>query len=191
MHNNTDWTVAQTVELFDRCAKARESGNSLTAAFEYMAAATGRSINSVRNYYYGQAKTFELVPDAAKRLGLRSAAVRRDGFVPFEDGEVKTLVERVLIGKANGKSVRSVIFDMAKGDGKLALRYQNKYRSVLRSHRELVESIMNELTTRGVRYWDPYGAQKRTDNFARLTEYIAALDERRVGKFLSLIEKLT
>lgn len=189
--NNTDWTVEQTVELFNRCATARAKGESLTAAFEYMADKTSRSINSVRNYYYGQAKTFELVPEAAQRLGIKSAAVRRDGFVPFEDGEVKSLVERVLIQKAKGKSVRATIFELANGDPKLALRYQNKYRSVLRSHRDLVESVMTELNARGVPFWDPYGAQKKTDNFARLTEYIAALDERRVGKFLSLIEKLT
>ena len=189
--NNTDWTVEQTVELFNRCATARENGESLTGAFEYMAKKTARSVNSVRNYYYGQAKTFELVPEAAKRLGIKSAAVRRDGFVPFEDGEVKTLVERVLTAKANGKSVRAAIYEMAGGDSKLALRYQNKYRSVLRSHRDLVETVMKELNYRGVEFWNPYGAQKKADNFARLTEYIAALDERRVGKFLSLIEKLT
>lgn len=189
--NNTNWTVKQTRELFELCAAARVKGESLSAVFQTVAKKTSRSVNSVRNYYYSQAKTFELVPEIAQRLGIKTANVKRDGFVPFEEDEIARLVETVLIAKGGGKSVRAAISEMAKGDAKTALRYQNKYRSVLRSHRPLVEKIMSDLSARGVEYWDPYGKKDKTDNFARLTEYIAALDEGRVGKFLSLIEKLT
>lgn len=189
--NNSNWTIEQTVELFELCACAHDKGRSLSAAFEQMAKKTSRSVNSVRNYYYGQAKTFELVPEVAAKLGIKTAKVRREGFVPFTDGEITDLVETVLTAKGNGKSVRAAIFEMANGDPKKALRYQNKYRSVLRSHRAGVESIMASLAARGIKYWDPYKKPTANDNFARLTEYIAALDETRVGKFLSLIEKLT
>ena len=48
---------------------------------------------------------------------------------------------------------------------------------------------MRELAAKKLPYVDPYA--KSGDNFARLTEYIAALDESRVGKFLDIIEKLT
>ncbi len=190
MNNNTNWTIEQTVELFDLCAKARKRGESLSGAFKHMAEKTSRSLNSVRNYYYGQAKTFDLVPEVAQKLGIKKADVERERFVPFTDAEVRKLVETVLIAKAHGKSVRRAIFEMADGDGKTALRYQNKYRSVLRSHRSLVEQIMADLASRGIAYRDPYG-KTESDNFARLTQYLAALDENRVGKFLSLIEKLT
>lgn len=189
-NNNSNWTVEQTVELFKQCAEARKRGESLSGAFKRMAEKTSRSLNSVRNYYYGQAKTFELVPEVAQKLGIKRAEVERERFVPFSDKEVRELVEYVLIAKGRGESVRKAIYDLAKGDGKTALRYQNKYRSVLRSHRALVEEIMSDLTARGVAFRDPYG-KSESDNFARLTEYIAALDNNRVGKFLSLIEKLT
>lgn len=189
--NNNNWTVNQTQELFDLCARARSNGNSLSAVFEAMAKKTSRSVNSVRNYYYSQAKTFELVPEIAEKLGIKSANVRRDGFVPFTDAEITHLVESVLTAKGRGKSVRAAISDMANGDAKTALRYQNKYRSVLRSHRALVEKVMADLSARGVEYWNPYNKTAHSDNFTRLTEYIAALDDNRVGKFLSLIEKLT
>lgn len=186
---NINWTIEQTVELFELCGKQKKNGKSLTAAFKHMSEKTGRSLNSVRNYYYGQAKTFELVPEVAKKLGIVRTEVERERFVPFTDAEVYELVKCVLVARGRGVSVRKAIYELAKGDAKKALRYQNKYRSVLRSHRELVEKIMSELAANGIAYRDPYG--KPADNFARLTEYIAALDDKRVSKFLTLIEKLT
>lgn len=188
--NNTSWTIEQTKKLFSLCDKAKKSGTSLSAAFTEIAEATGRSVNSVRNYYYGQAKTFELVPEIAAKLGIKSTKIKRDAFVPFEADEIRELIEKVIVGKANGKSVRATIFEMADGDSKKALRLQNKYRSVLRSHRDDVENVMNELSARGVEYVNPYSRADRNDNFTRLTEYIAALDSSKVGSFLSLIEKL-
>ncbi len=188
--NNTNWTIDQTVELFDICDKARKKGESLSAAFREMADKTSRSVNSVRNYYYSQAKTFELVPEVAHKLGIKRAAVERERFVPFENDEVRKLVEYVITAKGRGVSVRRAIADLAGGDQKLALRYQNKYRSVLRSHRDLVDGIVKDLADRHMPYKDPY-AKSKTDNYTRLTEFIAAHGESRVDKFFELIEKLT
>lgn len=182
--------MEETVELFELADSARKNGQSLSTAFRAVADRTGRSVNSVRNYYYSQAKTFELVPEIAEKFGIKRAAVERERFVPFTDAEVKKLIEGVLKAKGEGKSVRRAIYEMAGGDSKTALRLQNKYRSALKSHRELVEGIVAELRSRGVKCGNPYGSSD-ADNFARLTEYIASLDDSRVGKFLSLIEKLT
>ncbi len=187
--NNTSWSIDQTRELFALCADARKHGKSLSRAFAAVAKKTGRSVNSVRNYYYAQSKTFELVPEIAEKLGIEAGKVKRAAFIPFTDAEVRTLIENALVGKANGKSVRATIAEMSEGDAKLALRLQNKYRSVLRAHRDTVESIMHDLSSRGVDYRNPY-QKNEADNFARLTEYIAALDEKKVGKFLSIMEKL-
>ncbi len=191
MKKNSEWTIKETRELFMLCGTARDGGKSLSEAFLAMAKKTGRSVNSVRNYYYGQARTFELVPEIATKLGIKTVGVKRDAFVPFTDNEIRTLIETVLVNKAGGKSVRATIFELAGGDGKKALRLQNKYRSVLRSHRKDVEAVMRELDARGVAYVNPYVRENQADNFVRLTEYIAALDESKVGTFLSLIEKLT
>ncbi|MBD5130976.1 MAG: hypothetical protein HDT28_00035 [Clostridiales bacterium] len=187
--NNNNWTVEQTRELFALCDGARREGKSLTGAFRRVAERTGRSVNSVRNYYYGQAKTFELVPEVADKLGIRACTVERERFVPFTDSEVYSLVECVLIAGGRGVSVRKAIYELAGGDDRLALRYQNKYRSVLRSHRKTVEEIMQSLSSRGIAYRDPYAKAER-DNFSRLTEYLSTLDDNKVDKFLSIIEKL-
>lgn len=185
----SDWTIEQTVRLFALCDQARNEGRSLSWAFETMAESMSRSVNSVRNYYYGQAKTFELVPEVAKTLGIGVGAINRKRFVPFSAGDAEKLVEKILIAKGRGISVRAAIAELSGGDAKLALRYQNKYRSILRSHRDLVERIVKDLAERHMPYSDPY-AKESGNNFARLTEYIAALDEKRVGRFLSIIEKL-
>ncbi|MCH5156033.1 MAG: hypothetical protein J1F69_05435 [Clostridiales bacterium] len=187
--NNNIWTVEQTKELFLRCNEARKTGKSLSAAFRDIANRTGRSVNSVRNYYYGQTKTFELVPEIAVKLGIKVGDTARDRFVPFSQAETDELIRNVLIAKGRGISVRKAILELSGGDSKKALRLQNKYRSCLRSHRDRVESIVDELKEKHMPYVNPYG--DGTDNFSRLTEYIASLDERGAHKFLSLIEKLT
>ncbi len=186
---NSVWTLEQTKKLFSLCDRAKNQGKSLSSAFSAVARETGRSVNSVRNYYYGQAKTFELVPEVAAKLGICAADIKRESFVPFEPDETEKLIRHILTEKGKGKSVRAAILELANGDEKKALRYQNKYRSCLRSHRAEVEAIMNDLKAKNIPYFDPY-KKDRSDNFARLTEYIAALDESRVGKFLSLIERL-
>lgn len=189
MNNQANWTIEQTKQLFELCDAARRGNKGLSAAFGEMSKRTGRSVNSVRNYYYAQAKTFELVPEVAEKLGIKTARVKREAFVPFTDNEIDALIEHILVSKASGKSVRAAILEMANGDGKLALRYQNKYRSVLVAHRDRVEAIVAKLQARGVKCFDPY-ARGKTDNFERLTQYLAALDSDRAQKFLDLIEKL-
>lgn len=124
---DNNWTVEQTVELFSLCESAKKQGKSLQTAFFAMSEKTGRSLNSVRNFYYGQSKTFELVPEIAKKLGIAQSLVKRDRFVPFTDDEVRELIEEVLVAKGGGMSVRSAIRRKANGDDRLALRLQNKY----------------------------------------------------------------
>ena len=189
MNNQANWTIEQTKQLFELCDRMRRDNKGLSAAFTEMSKRTGKSVNSVRNYYYAQAKTFELVPEVAKQLGIKTARVKREAFVPFTEKEIDKLIEHILVSKAAGKSVRAAILELAKGDGKLALRYQNKYRSVLVAHRDRVEKIIAKVEARGEKCFDPY-ARSKTDNFDRLTQYLAALDSDRAKKFLDLIEKL-
>lgn len=186
--NTNNWTIDQTRRLFSLAAEAKAAGKSLSEVFRTVAAQTGRSLNSVRNYYYSQAKTFELVPEVAEKLGIQTAEVQKQRFVPFADDEVRALVEYVLTACGGGKSVRGAIYELAGGDEKRALRYQNKYRSVLRSHRDLVAEVSASLSERGVVHSDPY---RKADNIARLTEYIAAMDSERARRFLAVLEKLT
>lgn len=193
MENN--WTIEQTKQLFKKAGEAREKGKGLSCAFAEMSKLTGRSVNSVRNYYYSQLKMFELVPKLATDLGIKVPALERERFELFDAREIENLIERVLCGKAQGNSVRKTIADMADGNAKYALRLQNKYRSMVLHHRDKVTEIMRRLSSSGVDYYNPYiketvVAGSEPDNYRKLNDYISSLDEAEVGEFLNLLRRL-
>lgn len=192
MENN--WTIEQTKTLFTLAKEAKDSGRGLIGAFTEMSGQTGRSVNSVRNYYYSQLKTFELVPTLAADLGITLTGADRDRFELFSSEEIDELIERVLINKAAGVSVRKTIAEMADGDAKKALRLQNKYRSMILHHREKISEIMRRIGSRGENYFNPYlketvVAGSERDNYKRLNDYISSLDEAEVGEFLQIMKK--
>lgn len=192
MDNN--WTITQTKTLFSLCREAKESGRGLIAAFTDVAAQTGRSINSVRNYYYSQRKMFELVPSLAGDLGITLTEKDRERFTLFTQNEIDELLKEVLVGKANGVSVRKTILRLSDGNGKTALRLQNKYRSLILHHRDKVTQVMRVLSESGMPYYNPYLREKvlpgeENDNYKKLNEYISSLDETEVGEFLHLMKK--
>lgn len=192
MENN--WTIEQTKTLFALAREAKERGRGLAWAFGAMSEKTGRSMNSVRNYYYSQLKMFELVPQLSADLGITLVDSERERFELFEAAEIETLLENVLVGKANGASVRKVIADMASGDAKKALRLQNKYRSMILHHREKVNEIMRRIGASGRDYYNPYAkevvvAGTEVDNHKKLNDFISSLDESEVGEFLTLMKK--
>ena len=179
MDNN--WSINETKHLFSLVYDAAKQGKGLSCAFAEMASSSGKSVNSIRNYYYSQLKLFEMMPAFSDKLGIKTVALRRESFTVFSDKEIDELIETVLTGKAAGKSVRAVIAEKAKGDKKIALRLQNKYRSMISCHRDRVKSVMNRLRESGKAYYDPYlkrvvKDKAEEDNVSRLAEYISKLD---------------
>ena len=108
---------------------------------------TGRKPNSVRNYYYARIKDQE----AAQQYGVGCSA-----FVPFSDDELRQLIRTVLLAQANGMSVRACTLQMGNGDTKSMLRYQNKYRAVLRTRPDIISKVNSELAQDGLPTFDPY-----------------------------------
>ncbi|MCL2797002.1 MAG: hypothetical protein FWD58_02985 [Firmicutes bacterium] len=193
MENN--WSIEQTKKLFAYAYTAAQNGRGLMWAFVKTAEESGRSVNSVRNYYYSQLKMFELVPKLAEDLGIKIVTSQRGQFELFGGDEIRELLERILVGKANGVSVRATIGKISKGDAKLALRLQNKYRSMVMHHRGKVTALMNELGKRGIIYYNPYSKSVVTepesgDNYKKLNDYISSLDQTEVANFFQLMKKL-
>ena len=193
MDNN--WTIDQTRTLFNLVREAREQNCGLVKAFTEVSEKTGRSVNSVRNYYYSQLKMFELVPSLASDLGITLVDSVRERFELFSGEEIDELIRRVLVGKGSGKSVRKLIAEMAGNDSKKALRLQNKYRSMIIHHRDKVTEIMRSISESGENYYNPYtkeivAAGSETDNYGKLQKYVASLDESEIGEFLTIMKKL-
>jgi len=132
------WSEQENNLLWETADEAQQQGLPLKQVFEKIAEQTGRRPNSIRNYYYAQVR---------QREGDTRVSAR---FVPFEEQEVISLVEAVLRARAKGQSVRSCLQEMSGGDHSLMLRYQNKYRSVLKNRPELIESLMEKLKEEGI-----------------------------------------
>lgn len=150
------WSLNNIRRLFSLAKAAEESGDSLSKVFTRLASELDCSVGSVRNYYYSQAKLFKMIPSLATEMGIEQAITRARPFVTFDPEEAETILVNALINKANGKSVRATITEMAGGDKKLALRYQNKYRSLLLRHKRTVIRVMDKLDRDGISYYNPY-----------------------------------
>lgn len=135
------WQEAETDRLFSAVKEASASGAPLRSVFEALSDDLGRKPNSIRNYYYA---CLRQKPDASY---LRAAP-----FNTFTAEETHDLLRRVLIARGQGISVRSCVMDMAGGDHSRMLRYQNKYRTVLKHRPEMIEAVRDELRREGLPY---------------------------------------
>lgn len=123
-------------------------GESLSSVFEKYAVKSGKAKGTVRNLYYALAKASIESEDVRKKyLGEKPISVGR--IVEFSKCEERSLIKQILIAKFEGKSVRSKIMELSNGDGKLALRYQNKFRNAMNNKPRLIAEIVRELKEEG------------------------------------------
>lgn len=148
------WSQQEADLLWETADEAQQQGLPLKQVFERIAQNTGRRPNSIRNYYYAQARA---------RYGDSGRTAR---FVPFTEDEVIDLMQKVLRAKAAGQSVRACLQQLAQGDHSLMLRYQNKYRSVLKTRPELVAQIVNQLRSEGIDCQPPTVSHRRTPSLS-------------------------
>jgi len=142
------WQEREISQLRDAVQTAGGNGEPLRGVFDRIGKSLGRKPNSVRNFYYACLKREDAdsVPHAAP-------------FETFTSEEVRGLMRKVLTARAHGVSVRACVQNMAAGDRKQMLRYQNKYRSVLKTRPSLVREIMGEIEAGGEPVFDPYAAE--------------------------------
>ena len=136
-HNG--WTAEETEQLWKEIRAAADSGAPLRDVFERTGQALGRKPNSVRNYYYMQL-----------RSGSDESLRRAAPFETFTDQEIHDLLRAVLSARGRDQSVRACVTELAGGDRTLTLRYQNKYRSILRKKPDLIRKVCQELESEGV-----------------------------------------
>ena len=164
------WSKAEDQLLLQAVRNARENGASLQNAFAAVAEKTNRKPNSVRNRYYAVLKSTGTLPPP---------------FVPFTESESDELIRSVLLAKSKGESVRSCTLSLAEGDMRRMLRYQNKYRALLRSAPERVNAIRKDLLDKGIQVPDVYAAHNGTVRAGRPTK--AALPIAAIRKLLDAL----
>lgn len=157
------WTEEETKRLFEEAKIADSEGRSVKSVFDKISRLTGRKPNSIRNYYYLK----------LKENGIET----KTAFIPFEEDEVYTLLRSMLKGQAEGKSVRGIALQMANGDKKTMLRYQNKYRSLIKTDPQIVKKTILELKDEGVCCKNPLKSIKheKKDITALISELVENL----------------
>lgn len=176
---HSGWSEAEEKLLFDEVKAVRQTGKPLKSAFERVAELTGRQPNSIRNYYYVRIKSL----DESDELFMGATA-----FVPFTESEVRELLKTILVNQAKGMSVRACTMMMGKNDTSKMLRYQNKYRAVIKNNPELVKSVLEELKAEGIEAHNPYALMKKTRQRASNVELLDAVSSAVAG--LSNVEGL-
>jgi hypothetical protein len=133
-------------DLIALAKMVRDKGKQpLSRIFESYAIKSNKSRGTVRNLYYAIVKLSNTDKEFCLKY-LGGKPIEAKPIIEFNKDDERELLKSVLIGKKEGKSVRSVIMEMACGDGRLALRYQNKFRNAVKFKGELVKEILAEIS---------------------------------------------
>ena len=95
---------------------------------------TKRKPNSVRNYYYLELGQLQNDKSKCQRLGINLKNHEKIKQTPFDEKEEKEVVKSILRLCAKGSSVRKACLKLAGDDLGKMIRFQNKYRNVLKGN---------------------------------------------------------
>ena len=138
VHPRGGWQQEENDLLFAAVRDAAAEGRPLRDVFARVGEELHRKPNSIRNYYYAKVKDEpQLAPSKVT-------------FRAFDQEELHQLLRDVLMAKGRGESVRACVIRRAQGDRSAMLRYQNKYRSVLKNRPELLLEVAEELRREGL-----------------------------------------
>lgn len=142
MNKINGYTEEEAKELVSYISEGKKEGKTLSYLFAAFGKTHGRARGSVRNYYYGLLKMSEKEEIRALLEGteLKAGQIRE-----FTEEETDRILRAILTEKSKGVSVRRAIFRLAEGDDKLMLRYQNKYRNILKKQPERIASLSAEM----------------------------------------------
>ncbi len=141
MNKINGYTEEEAKELVQYVSDGKRRGQTLSGLFAGYAAKTGRAKGSVRNYYYALLRS---TGDSRVKQILRGKNLRAEKIIPFTEAETDKILREIIAQKQKGISVRRAVLNLAGGDDKLMLRYQNKYRNVLSKQPERIEKLMRE-----------------------------------------------
>ena len=145
------WDIEEIEYLKSEIEKCICDNSPLSTAFKNTAEFTKRNQSSVRNFYYTYLRK-KMINDDNDKIKRRENM----NFDAFTDGEIHYLVKYIIMGTSTGKSIRQCANELANGNTRLILRYQNKYRSVLKRHKNIVNKVLEVLDNEGFEYISPY-----------------------------------
>ncbi len=143
MNKINGYTEEEAKNLVEFIKAGKRKGKTLTYLFETYGMEHGRAKGSVRNYYYALMKN-EKGDERIVRL-LDGSELSVETIREFTEEETDKVLRSILAEKSKGMSVRRAIFNLSKGDDKLMLRLQNKYRNTLKKEPQRIREIARDL----------------------------------------------
>ncbi len=143
MNKINGYTEEEARSLVDYIKEGKSKGKTLTYLFETYGLNHGRAKGSVRNYYYALMKNEKQDERIVKLLDGSQLSVEK--IREFTKEETDRAIRSILAEKSKGVSVRRAIFNLSKGDDKLMLRLQNKYRNTLKKEPQKIAEIAKEM----------------------------------------------
>lgn len=133
----------------------RHNGEKKVDVFNAFAKKYKRKSGSVRNMYYALAKR-NCFANSVKKI------------IAVDKGTEDKIICHVLVSKSKGVSVRRGLMELANGDMKLYLRFQNKYRAILKKDKKRIDDALLLLKATGKideKYWATEEVKKRVSPF--------------------------
>lgn len=185
MNKINGYTEEEAKSLVEYICEGRSAGRTLSGMFASYAEKTGRAKGSVRNYYYALLRTSG--DERVKKL-LTGTGLKAEKIVQFSEADTDRILKEILIQKSKGISVRRAVLNLSKGDDKLMLRYQNKYRNVLTKEPERLQRLMKEC---GISEGSDEARKKLEEEINGLYDRLASSLKDENKKLMELIKKLT
>ena len=146
MNKINGYTEEEAKGLVEYIKAGKSKGKTLTYLFESYGLERGRAKGSVRNYYYALMKNENKDARIVELLDGSELSVEK--IREFTEEETNAALKSILLEKSKGMSVRRAICNLAKGDDKLMLRLQNKYRNTLKKEPLKIAALARELGLR-------------------------------------------
>ncbi|MDE6504473.1 MAG: hypothetical protein K2L42_01225 [Clostridia bacterium] len=185
MNKINGYTEEEAKRLVEYVSDGKREGKTLSGLFASYAQKTGRAKGSVRNYYYALLRS---TGDKRVRAILNGKDLKAEKIVPFSDEETDKILKEILLQKSRGVSVRRAVLNLSKGDDKLMLRYQNKYRNVAGKEPERIERLMREC---GLKTESDDARKRIEEEINGLYDKLAASLKEENKRLTTLIKRLT
>ena len=126
------WTEIEIKNLFSLVEKYKKENKPIIDAFYKHATKNNRQPLSVRNFYYSKVDEIMHSQKLQKQLEINIKLHEKNNFAKFDDRQTQKLLEHIKNRTNQGQSVRKACMELANGDAKELLRFQNKYRELVK-----------------------------------------------------------
>ncbi|MEG1499788.1 MAG: hypothetical protein RR400_01805 [Clostridia bacterium] len=134
------WKDGEIKKLFLFVEDGKKKGNSLGNIFKKYAGECKRQPDSIRNFYYSEISEFKKNPELANSLEIDLTWHEIKSQNCFGKEEEKKLLSEIADLQTKGFSVRKACLFLAKNNLEDMIRFQNKYRNLIKKEKGVIKS---------------------------------------------------